>query len=525
MTLSLINTIPDLVLAKNPVGIKLQTDNYIVTPAVTQVLDLIFTGGAAVNDNFTLKWANATVVFTFVTSPDSSGSQLPKYVSGDVDDWLDTVITYLNYNYYIYTDFIVSLVSGNPSGGTIRFTAKASGVDYALTVTENITNCTASNTAGADAVVNSNFSINLDVYVYSGSAWVKSGSLVLPPDANNQTVFFVEQFLKSYLPAAVPGAGEDSIQKLTDEVIQWKIVYAESYGDTVYFKKITEGSAKYAIRAGLNFTDFPGNDFFATWLPANKKFLTWSPNYKKINTTQDEYLNFLLYGSITEINLICKCWYSDGTTQTLSLLTQGTTAKYDLYRIPAGYTQLAIASNFTIPAGESVLKYDLWLTDQSDAVISEVKTFVVDQLYFKNERILIFENSMGGWDTLRCKGLSEYSVDTDSIPIEKILPDYWSLTSFDNSGRFADVNHGYIDSAVVRTGYMTLAELKWLKDLLISENVFELRTAYIPVRISKGSFKLYKDNDDLYALEFVLIDAFDQVNYSNAGLAGSGSGS
>jgi len=526
MTLSVINTIPDVVLARNPVGIMLETDNFIITPAVTQLLDLVFTGGALEHDNITLEWSNKTVAFEFATTPDSSGTQLPKYVSGDIDVWLASVVQYLNYNYYLVSDFIVAILTAGPASGTIRILARQSGSDYALTVTENISNCTASATTGADAVVNSNFMINLDVWVEISGTWERAGAISIPPDANDRAVFYIDKLLLANIYPSIPDFGEATIRHLDALVLKWKAIFAESYGDTSVFKKTSTTEEHYALRAGFAFTDFPGIDYWDTWLPANKKFMTWCPNNKKIEFPySEEYLHYLVI-SATTLNLKVKCYYSDGTDQTLTVLTSAGVAAKQIHRIPAGYFQLDIGANFTIPAGESVTKYDLWLEDQDDIVISEVRTYISDPVYFRNNREFIFENSMGGFDTIRCRGETEYNVDTSAVETESILPDYWGLSSFDKKGKFAiDLNY-MRDGSVVRTGYLTKAELLWLKELFLSKFVYEVRNLkHIPVIVQPGSFKLYTTNDDLFALEFEVKDAFEQNNYSNAGYSGSGSGS
>ncbi len=526
MALTLLNTLPAVVPAKNPVGVKLQTDNYIITPAVKAQLYLVFTGGAANYDTLSITWANAQVNFQFVTTPDDSGNQLPKYVSGDIDVWLETLLIYIGYNYYIHTDFNISITSSNSSSGTIRFIAKNAGLDYNLTIIENVSNCTTSLISGADAVVNANFLINLNVFYYNGSHWVQTVALGLPPDSANQAVFFIDKFLLSILENRLPVKSEKDFINCTWLVNQFRFIYTESYGEVSAFKKTIISSSFHAVRAGFSFIDFPGLNYFTTWLPLNKKFMTWQPNFKKVIKTQDELLNYLVFGAAaTTLNLKVKCYYSDGTTETKTVKTKTSVSQKQIYQLPAGYVQLNIDNNFSIPSGEYVSKYELWLTDQAADIISEVRTYVLDYAIYSFTRIFLFENSMSGFDTLRCTGQSDFSVDVTAVIIEKMLSFYWNLNSFDSKGRLSSGLNSYTDKSVVRTGYMTLQDLMWLKELFLSEIILEDRGHLVPVHINKGSFKLYTTSDDLYALEFEVYDAFSQENYSNTGFQGSGSGS
>jgi hypothetical protein len=365
-----------------------------------------------------------------------------------------------------------------------------------------------------------NFTINIDVMVEetNGSGnYTDAGSIALPADSDNNAVFFIDSILKAFLTSKIPTYAQTTISKCTTLYKKWKFRYAEAYGAIAIFQEVIESSVYWMMRAGLSFIDYVANAYFGTWLPANKKFMTWCPNNKTISLTQHEYLNYLVFGaSVTSLVLKGKCYYSDGTTQTATLLTQTGVVQKEIYLFPAGYTQLDIPGKFTIPGGKIVQKYDLWLIDQATNVISEVRTYIIEEFSFIEERGFIFENSFSAMDSLLCRGFSEDNFETEGIEAEKILADYWSLSSFDNQGNFYNTETSGSGTSKVRTGnQLTISEVRWLKELLLSNLVLELRGGkYIPVKVKRGSFKLFEPEQDIYYLEFEVMDGFKERNYS-----------
>jgi hypothetical protein len=55
-------------------------------------------------------------------------------------------------------------------------------------------------------------------------------------------------------------------------------------------------------------------------------------------------------------------------------------------------------------AGKTVTKYQVWVQDHAANVISEVITYVIEQIDYENRRNFYFENSLGGIDSLSCTG-------------------------------------------------------------------------------------------------------------------------
>lgn len=529
MTITMVSAIPPVGGARSKMPFDAITDAYITSAGSAAELALAFTGGAAANDTLGLVWEFGDISFLFVsTTPDGSGTELPAYVSGDISTWLASVATYMAKNYYLNRDYTITS-AGDAVSGTITITAVNIGTDYSFTVASSVTNCTPTNTAGTDRTTEDNFSIALDIYVYNGSTPELKASRTIVPGDDQHALFYYQDVLLPHLAWDVPAFNMAAPIIDTSVILKYELRIAELYGTPAVHKSVSVQAYKYAMLAGLDFIDWPNGAYltsgFLKYITAQDKFLSWQPIVKRTTPTSHEYLTYIIdAASITSLILKGTCHYSDGTTETQTIFTQAGTARYEVYRFPAGYNQVNIPGIFTIPVGESVTKYDLWLTNQSGTTITEVRTFIVDALYYRNKKQFIYQNSLGGIDTLNCTGEREYTIEVERQLARKILPDSWSLTAFDGKGSIENFRTFATETYRIFTGPVyRLSEIKALREFILSPKVLEVGSHYyLPVTINNSTVKLYKTSDDMYGIEFEVSKAWEDELWSNTG---SGSGS
>lgn len=531
MALSIVNTIPEVSLARNPVGVKIHSDNSVKTDGTQAVVVLDFSGGgAAADENFSLEWsaAGSQITFTFKASPNNSGNQLPSYVSGTVTDWLDSVVTYLNYNYMLSRDF--SVYKTGPGAETITILAIAEGVDYSLTVANNVASMVVStNTAGVDEELQDNFQIIADVYVQDTYAstntdYAIKASLGLVPDASGNVVFHINEILMAHIAGYFPIYGLSASEIAAGHFKKFKIRYAEYYGSPATHKRVTTSDEYVVMRGGMKFMDWPDNYFYETWLPAEKKFLTWKTGIRKVITSQQEFLSFLNYSATsTTLTMKVKMYYTDGTNSTATGHTETGVNDKEIYVFPVGYTEMAIDTLKT--AGKTVSKYEVYIEDQAGVIISETVTYMLDSNTYFNRRVLYYENSLGGIDSLICTGKREDNIVVQRMMTERIMEDYWDMDNAVDHGEVENYSNTFTFEYILSSGYKNKkAAVTEMIELLISTVIKEDRDGeWVPVILKKDSFKLYKDDEDKYFVEFEYADAFENVGYSE--LIGTGSGS
>lgn len=238
------------------------------------------------------------------------------------------------------------------------------------------------------------------------------------------------------------------------------------------------------IRGGVaNLEDTPTN-----FLTSN--FLTWQPIQKKVTYYSPE---FLTYYAVVAGYVKLKGYYLDGTTElyppktvTLKTLTSG-----KCYTMPLQYANVItlLANGEKYPS-----HYEVWAENNSGTRLTYIQRYVADNARSEQEQWLLFENSLGGLDTVRAYGAvalegdhthnlsesddvaSEYRVDTERL-FEK------NTGSLDNYERrwlldFFPSLHKYIYAdATIRAIVVTESDVKYDEGSLPSSYSFTYKYA------------------------------------------------
>lgn len=344
----------------------------------------------------------------------------------------------------------------------------------------------------------------------SSSTFVTTLTAKLTPDADDNAVFEIQDGLADFFPFTDfnPYSVVD-MQLITDNIVTAQFYQAESYGDPqvdqtaslVDTFKVLNGGLPKQIR----------EDFFTEILPVTKQFLTWAPTRKRVTQTQPELLHFYVYtDAITELNLIVKLYFTDGTDSTHTIDTVTGVAEEDIYRMPAGFTQLGIS---TLAASKTVKKYELWLTDQLDAIVSEVRTYALDYLSTPENRFWLFSNSLGMFEILRTEGKAIESHEITRETSSNYLPNGYALSL----GEIQSRTLGSMETLEVSTGYLdSKTEALWAKEILLSEKVFLLTADdRIPYRITTRAYSPYQDKNFRWFLRFQAMLAYNNTKHAN----------
>jgi len=103
------STPPKVALAGNPILFKLSSDNQVEIAGQLAILVLTFSATADIDDTFTLTWGSNEITFTCKAAPDDSGKQFQDDTDiSNLNDWVALLVTYLQANYYLNKDFVIS---------------------------------------------------------------------------------------------------------------------------------------------------------------------------------------------------------------------------------------------------------------------------------------------------------------------------------------------------------------------------------------------------------------------------------
>ena len=369
-------------------------------------------------------------------------------------------------------------------------------------------------TATAGWELLTNFRIYDDVRVEDvadSGTFVSKLKTALTPDVDGNVMFQVRQAFRGVLSAAPPTLNQATIVRLTDRIKRFKHYTGELQDDEVTPGILTASDPAVVLLGGINKFNWPGLDFFGTYLPANKKFMTWAPLQKQVDRLQEDYLNFFVYDvDIVELNLIIKVYFDDDTAQTATVVTQAASFQY-LYQLPAGPQNTGA---LLVNPAKNVVKYELWLTDQADAVISEVRTYVLDTVTHPRKRLFMFLNSLGTYEVLRFTGVAEFSTELVKDNIVKFLP--YTYAALDGE---MEVNNATLqEGGSYSSGYLNSYSREWLdylKDFLLSRRVFDVTDGKRrPLMVQDGSFATGADQNYERYIRFTAIDSYADENYT-----------
>jgi hypothetical protein len=109
------------------------------------------------------------------------------------------------------------------------------------------------------------------------------------------------------------------------------------------------------------------------------------------------------------------------------------------------------------------------MQDTNDDIISEVRTFVLDQAYYNDLRYLVFANSLSGWDTLRLTGTKTDTQNYTRTGFRRIeQANFTPADGVESQTAFAQ------REVLANTGFVSSELKNYLQDLLLSKKVFEI---------------------------------------------------
>lgn len=334
---------------------------------------------------------------------------------------------------------------------------------------------------------------------------------------SNKAKFSLRPAFRGVLTANAPAYNSNTPMRLTDRIKLYKNYYGGIDEDETTPAAIFSSNPFLVMLGGIDKLRFPTLNYFTDYLPTNKKFLTWAPMEKEVQRQQEDYLNFWVYGLfISALKLIIKAYYDDGTDQTATISTTTGVQYGQLYQIPAGSLNSGVG---TINPAKNLVKYELWLTDQADSLISEVRTYRLAPYTHPLTRYFMFLNSLGAYEVMYFKGQADITAKVQKDIIQKHLPsDYSAL-----QGEFETNNGTLRDEGNYSSGYFkgvhAAAWQEYMKDFLLSSRVYELvGQTRKPVNVITDSFQYKVDQDYKHFVQFRTTEAYENDSFTPASI-------
>lgn len=487
------------------------------TEETLSVVEITFTNIDTTEDHSVdITFMGVTRNFALKTTP-TTEEHLPA-ATGDMEaaDWAEAV-----YNYIINDGQLLANYKIELDGAKIILTALAGDAQYDwLAENSTITGLTITTTTNGSGGTGGTVE-GVTMQVWNVTTNTKIAEEYKPVDSVGDVKFDVDEYIYAELLAAIPPRFRLTVPSsvyhiYTDYVLKYRTVFFDRISGTTGTRGYTDPDHPlgcYALPGGLNRDDLVANnatqlDYFSQ-AAVQKKFLTWSPA-SRITDRVESHSLFFCFQDPTWSAYKMKCMITtvDGDLAPVDLTAELITPnKFSVVEFLVGYVQAGL-TNFT---NKEILSWQVYLVDESNNVISDIREFVIDQRYHDRVRYFRFCNSWGVYDSLRCTGAFEKNLAHDR---EKVtyLEDAIE-TSFNAPGNLNIVKE--MQSYKANTGWLTADHLEFLRDFMLSQSVYEVdETRLLKCLITSQKTALFKDRSYNYDLAFEYERGYDDFFFS-----------
>lgn len=322
----------------------------------------------------------------------------------------------------------------------------------------------------------------------------------------------LHRILQAYLGTARPNFAIPGVQTYASQnrmMIKYDYQISD-YGDGALLSTVN-GTTRYAAQAGFGYQAEPSA--LDAWVTEGR-FLTRQPRTKLVRPWQREYLTFVMLATSANHVLMLETTDASGTVSTSATgFAVSSSQVYLPVTIAVGHDALGLT-----PADE-VVQYRVWF-EASGSRASEIFTFRIDPVLSDQDRYYIFQNSLGGYDTLRTTGDLRQREN-----VGRIGGQTWAAGSYDRSrGRWRSADVRSYEEVEQQVGLQpTEAGQAWLRDLLRSPEVYRLGDHrpnldgsgdLVPILLEAGTQEVFRDNEFLFGLGFAYRSAFENAGWA-----------
>lgn len=211
------------------------------------------------------------------------------------------------------------------------------------------------------------------------------------------------------------------------------------------------------------------SDTVSNWLRGN--FLTWQPTNKRVTYYSPEWLTYYAQEACT---IKLKATFPDNTVQNINL---GACGAGKAFTCNVQYAVIAGLLGQLYPS-----YYDVWAEDATGNRLTYIQRYLYDEQKSEQEQWFLFENSLGGLDTFRASGDTDFtgSHDHKISNVDDVSSEYE-----------IDTNRSYNKN----TGYLDDYERRWLLDFFPSRKKYIYHNATIRAIVVTQSDVKYSASD------------------------------
>ncbi len=511
-TVELTNTLPDVVLAGNRIPLNFQaSENYLENAGSKAKVILQWTAAAVANEYFDLDLFGETVRFTCKAAPDNSGIQFHDNSGmGTLSEWVALIAVDLKKNYLIARYYTLTV-----DGETITIEAKEEGPDYSTEFTAGAgidVVATETDKAGVARAIREFYYVVVLLFV--NDTFIKE--LLLNIDNDGLATCDIADYLKPYVLQDFqwPESDAEFIYDRSAAIESFYFRYGERWGDNDY-RAMTLSSTYYVMYGGVSWMQQAkyNSDDSSFWakLQYNKYFLSWAPLTRYIGPAEPVKLYFVNHTAATTLKLKAKL-YTASTNSTITVDTVAGVADKAMYEFILSPAKV----NYTGLSNETLVKSEVWIDNQADVRVSEIRTFMLDYAHYEHTRYFIFRNSLGAFECIRTTGLLDRVNDYErEVSIQETDPDYTAKESEDKVVSIREKQRFKLSMGWLKQFASAEEYRNWLRDFSLSREVYQaIGSTLKPIRIISNSLERGKDRDNIQMFSFEFVNAFTDEHFT-----------
>lgn len=493
---------PQIAFAANEMLVTLESDNIVPDRAYIQLI-LTDYDGPLPNETLTLTYRGTTHTFTFVPTPDNSGWQLPtRNATQTTEDWWAYVAERLRINPTIADEFDIV---ANIVNFSIRLTWRNTE-PLSITQTNNLSYMSVTIHSVSSIVNVQNLTASLSVH--DATTHEMLTNRIGTYDINTKRcIFDIQSAFEDIIPVP-PDPSVTVITTATSSFRRYYLRYADRHG-TPPQSEIRHKSPDLTALAGGT-TSGTRTAFFqanaALLALHNWKTPNDEPFVKPITKTQPDWLFFTAIADEPNLTWTVRIHYAAGYRDDFTTNAAFSCAAGEVKCLPIGFTQLGL-QNYVIPQAfdtSFVSGYEISIRRPNEVPLLTA-TYTLEILPHPWNLYLVFDNGLGGIESVRLKGKKQINYASDMSNIEK--SDGSLSVAFATVIETYDVSTGWYEYAYLQSLRQLLLGNAWVFDPKINELV-----AIIP---EKQSFEFIEDDNDLHALQFKFRIAKTQTRANN----------
>jgi hypothetical protein len=338
---------------------------------------------------------------------------------------------------------------------------------------------------------------------YLSDSYEKIFEAEQPVDSQGSTLFDMRDVLDSFLNPQLPGT---SIQRQEQQFCRFYLRYFERSGNPPVNGSFTQVQENTLLLGGVSELEYARGNFFGLHF-ANKPFYTWQPAEKHVAPDQPEYLLFVVNSfDYTAFDVVVKLYYlaADGSESSSEhvIFSRDSVSKYEPYLFPVGVEQLHLLDYHCAESGLTLDRYEVFCRSGS-SIVSELRTYILDYSQNIYRRYFLYQNSLGGWDTLVTTGKKEEELSIDTETQERYLPPNHS--PLEQPRRV--VQRTAEPEVTISTGYKAKAMMQALQDFLLAREIYTIRPQnnrleLTPVEIDVRNATILDEEENLQSFRF-----------------------